>query len=106
MDNKSEIVKLEVVEDILTKKGYKYYDSSNVLKKFMTNGKIDVVISRIFCANAEKQFNPAYYCNKYNDLFITPDGYVNICRKKTEEISILKEIKNKDEKELLKKMCV
>lgn len=103
-DNKSEIVKLEFVEDILIKNGYKYYDSSNVSKKFMTNGKIDVVMSRIFCANAEKQFNPAYYCNKYNDLFITPDGYVNICRKKTEEISILKEIKNRDEKGLLKKM--
>lgn len=102
--NKDDIVKLEFVEDILIKWGYKYYDSSNISKKFMTNGKVDVIMSRIFCANAEKQFDPAYYCNKYNDLFITPDGHINICREKTEEISILKEIKNKDEKELLNKM--
>lgn len=103
-ENKEEIISLDFVENILLKKGYKYYESSNISKKFMTNGMIDVIMSRIFCANAEKQFNPAYYCNKYNDLFITPDGYVNICRKKTEEISILKEIKQRDEKGLIKKM--
>ena len=103
-DNKDEIVSLDFVENILSKKGYKYHETSNVSKKYMTNGKIDVILSRIFCANAEKQFNPAYYCNKYNDLFITPDGYVNICRKKTEEISILEEIKNRDEKGLIEKL--
>lgn len=103
-ENKEEIVKLEFVEDILIKNNYKYYESSNVAKKYMTNGKIDVVLSRIFCANAEKQFNPAFYCNKYNDLFITPDGYINICRKRTDEISILKEVKERNRKGLIKKM--
>ncbi len=103
-ENKEEIVKLEFVEDILQKNNYKYYEDSNISKKYMTNGKIDVVMSRIFCANAEKQFNPAYYCNKYNDLFITPDGYINICRKRTDEISILKEIKNRNREGLVKKM--
>ena len=101
---KEEIVKLEFVEEILIKNNYKYYESSNVAKKFMTNGKIDVVLSRIFCANAEKQFNPTYYCNKYNDLFITPDGYINICRKRTDEVSILKEVKERNQKGLIKKM--
>lgn len=103
-DNKEEIVKLEFVEEILAKNNYKYYESSNVAKKYMTNGKIDVVLSRIFCANAEKQFNPSYYCNKHNDLFITPDGYINVCRKMTDEISILKEVKERNKKGLIKKM--
>jgi len=103
-DKKEDIVKLEFVEEILQENNYKYYESSNIAKKYMTNGKIDVVLSRIFCANAEKHFNPAYYCNKYNDLFITPDGYINICRKRTDEISILKEVKDRNRKGLLKKM--
>lgn len=103
-ENKSEIVKLEFVEEILTRNSYKYYESSNISKKYMTNGKIDVVMSRIFCANAEKQFNPSYYCNKYNDLFITPDGFINICRKRSDEISIIKEIKERDRKGLINKM--
>ena len=103
-DKKEDIVKLEFVEEILQENNYKYYESSNVAKKYMTNGKIDVVLSRIFCANAEKHFNPAYYCNKYNDLFITPDGYINICRKRTDEISILKEVKDRNRKGLLKKI--
>ena len=56
---KEDIVKLEFVEEILLKNNYKYYESSNVSKKYMTNGKTDVVMSRIFCANAEKHFEPA-----------------------------------------------
>ena len=103
-DNKEDIVSLDLIEKILLDEGYKYYEYSNIFKKLLTNGKIDVILSRIFCANAEKQINPAYYCNKYNDLFITSDGYVNICRKKTEEISILNEIKNRDREGLVKKM--
>lgn len=103
-ENKEEIVKLEYAEEILIRNNYKYYESSNVAKKYMTNGKIDVVLSRIFCANAEKQFNPAFYCNKYNDLFITPDGYINICRNRTDEISILKEVKERNREGLIKKM--
>lgn len=101
---KEDIVKLEFVEDILLKNNYKYYHSSNVSKKYMTNGKIDVVMSRIFCANAEKHFEPAYYCNKYNDLFVTPDGYVNICREKNDKISILNEVKKRDKEGLIRKM--
>lgn len=103
-DNENEIVKLEYLEKILVDENYRYKEGSNVSKKYMTNGKVDIVLSRIFCANAKKQFNPAYYCNKYNDLFITPDGYINICRERTKEISIVNEIKNRDEKGLIEKM--
>ena len=42
---KEDIVKLEFVEEILLKNNYKYYESSNVSKKYMTNGKTDVVMS-------------------------------------------------------------
>ena len=103
-ENKEEIVKLEFVEEILIKNNYKYYESSNIAKKYMTNGRIDVVLSRIFCANAEKQFNPVFYCNKYNDLFITPDGYINVCRNRTDEISILREVKERDKAGLISKI--
>lgn len=101
---KEDIVKLEFVEEILLKHNFKYYETSNISKKYMTNGETDVVMSRIFCANAEKHFEPAYYCNKYNDLFVTPDGYVNICREKNAEISILNEVKKRDKEGLIKKM--
>ena len=105
-NKKEEIVKVEFVEEILLKNNYKYYDTSNIWKKYLTNGKTDVIISRIFCANAEKHFEPEYYCNKYNDLFVTPDGYINICRKRNDDICILNEIKRRDREGLIKKMDV
>lgn len=103
-ENKEDIVKLEFVEKLLEKENYKYYESSNVSKKYLTDGEIDVILSRIFCANAERQFNPAYYCNKHNDLFVTPDGYINICREKNNEISIMDEIKKRDKEGVIRKM--
>jgi dTDP-4-amino-4,6-dideoxygalactose transaminase/molybdenum cofactor biosynthesis enzyme MoaA len=103
-DNVEDIVKLEFVENILLNLGYRYYESSMISKKVLTDGITDVVLSRVFCANAQNQVNPTSYCNKNNDLFITPDGYINICRKGENEISIVEEIKQKNRDALIEKI--
>jgi len=98
------IVKLEFVENILLDRGFRYYESSDNSKKTLTDRITTVVLSRTFCANAQNQLDPVGYCNKNNDLFITPDGYINICRKGKNEISIVEEVKNRNRTMLVEKI--
>jgi dTDP-4-amino-4,6-dideoxygalactose transaminase/molybdenum cofactor biosynthesis enzyme MoaA len=104
-DKIENMVKLEIVENILLKLNFRYYDErSGISKKTLTDGATDVILSRTFCANAQSRVNPAFFCNKYNDLFITPDGYINVCRKGKNEISIVEEVKNKNKQALVEKI--
>ncbi len=105
-DAEDEIVKLADVAIILKKLGFKHKNISNISKQVLTNGKIDIIISRIFCANAIDQHDPEDYCNKYNDLFITPEGYVNICRQNKDDIKIYSEIKDRNKSKLVEKINI
>lgn len=46
------------------------------------------------------------FCNKNNDVFITPDGNAKVCRMKQDEIQLLDDIKNKNERELSNKLSL
>ncbi len=102
--NDEEMVSIYDVATILNKIGFKYKDICNVSKQELTDGETTIVLSRIFCANAVLQIDPEKYCNKYNDLFITPEGSINICRNSKEDIPIYDEIKNRDSVALIKKI--
>lgn len=52
---------------------------------------------------ATDYYNPNSFCNANNDLFITPDGKIKMCRNNTTTIDILNEIKNKDANKLKQK---
>lgn len=101
--NKKEIVEIDEISQKLKNIGFKYKDVCNIAKQELTDGEVTVILSRIFCANAISQIQPEEYCNKYNDFFITPEGNINICRNAKEDISIYKEIKNRDKQNLIKK---
>lgn len=84
--------------------GYKYEDISNVSKQELSDGETKIILSRIFCANALLQIEPEKYCNRYNDFFVSPAGKINICRNGKEDIDILKEVKDRNTEELIKKL--
>lgn len=101
-----DMVSVYDIATMLNKMGFKYKDICNVSKQELTDGETTIVLSRIFCANAILQIDPEKYCNKYNDLFITPEGNINICRNSKEDIPIYEEIKNRDTQALIKKIDV
>lgn len=103
-EKKEDIVDINEIASKLAKIGFKYKDISNISKQELTDGETLVVLSRIFCSNATLQINPEKYCNKYNDPFITPEGKINICRNSKEDILIYKEIKERNNIGLIKKM--
>ena len=49
-------------------------------------------LSKIFCAAASNRYDPNEYCNEYNDLFVSPDGKIKLCRYLEEEVDIIKEM--------------
>lgn len=99
-----DMVNIFQIAEMLNSLGFKYKDISNISKQELTDGETTVVLSRIFCANAILQIDPEKYCNKYNDLFITPEGNINICRNSKEDIPIYDAMKNKDTDGLIKKL--
>lgn len=103
---KTNIIELNFVEKILSKNKYLYLEKNIPTKKYFTNGKNEIVLTRIFCANAEKQENPQVYCKMYNDLFLTPSGDVEMCRNKNEVFSLYQEIVDRDEENLIKKIMI
>lgn len=104
-EDKNEIVKLNDIQNALYDKGFKL-KSQDLFKNTLTNGKIDIVLSKIFCAMATEYYAPNNFCNANNDIFITPDGKIKMCRYSNATISILEEIKNRDTKALKEKFVM
>lgn len=104
-ENKEEIVKLEDIQNVFFEKGFKLKEQ-DVFKNILTNGKIDVVLSKIFCAMASKYYDPNTFCNANNDIFVTPDGKVKICRYNNSIIDVLEEIKTRNKKKLKEKFLL
>lgn len=102
--NKDQIVSIEEIANVLRDIGFKHRDISNISKQELTDGETLVVLSRIFCSNANMQHDPESYCHNYNDLFITPEGKINICRESKDDIDIYNEIKTRNKNELVKKI--
>ena len=100
--NKKEIVPLNQIQNILFTKGFKLKEQ-DLFKNILTDGDIDIILSKIFCAMATDYYNPNSFCNANNDLFITPDGKIKMCRNNTTTIDILNEIKNKDANKIKQK---
>lgn len=88
-------ISLEYLRQFLTKRGFeKIYSLTR--KERYSNGKVIVGLIKIFCAKACEMSSPAEYCNKYNDLFVSPDGKIKPCRNNELEVDILKAIKARD----------
>lgn len=103
-ENKNEIVPLNEIQSCLIEKGFKL-KSQDLFKNTLTDGQTNIVLSKIFCAMANDYFSPTTFCNN-NDIFITPDGKIKLCRYSEVTIDILNEIKNRDQKMLKRKFLM
>lgn len=56
-----------------------------------------IVTERCFCAEAYYTKDPKTFCQKNNDLFVTSEGAVTLCRNTNDQISLLTDIKERDD---------
>ena len=94
-EDKNSIVSLEEIKTNFLEFGFKVLEEYNH-KIVLYNGKTKIILSKIFCAAASNRYDPNEYCNEYNDLFVSPDGKIKLCRYLEEEVDIINEIKNRD----------
>lgn len=93
--DQTEIVTSNEIKNIFLTFNFKVFEEYNH-KIVLFDGQTKIIISKIFCAAANNRYNPNDYCNQHNDLFLSPDGKIKLCRYLDEEVSILEEIKNRD----------
>ena len=100
MGNTSVVDKLQ---SILYENNYNLIQEEH-RKATFSNKIISVTLSKLTCTKAKETSNPKEYCNKFNDIFVAPDGTISLCMNSKEEISILNEIKDQDDIKLIRKI--
>ena len=93
--NSPDFIPLSEIEDIIESFGFRVYNTLRN-KIFLTNSSVDVILQRCFCPFAKDVENPGKFCNEHNDLFILPNGKVQVCRQSSELIDLYDAIKNRD----------
>ncbi len=94
---------LEKLESILEDKGY-HFKKNISRKKIYSKDGFDVHITKIFCSSASEQENPAEYCKRENDIFITPEGFLKPCRNNDSQNNVRNETKQRNESKLVEKI--
>lgn len=101
--NKEEIVPIYEIKRDLIGLNFKVLEEYTH-KIVLFDGSTKIILSKIFCAAANDRYNPNSYCNSFNDLFVSPDGIIKLCRYLKQEVSIKDEVKNRDDEGLEKKI--
>lgn len=70
--------------------------NSNHRRTTLANKKVNITLTKIFCEIAQDYEEPSKFCKSYNDLFVSPDGNIKICRNIENIIKLGKEITNRD----------
>lgn len=76
--------------------------NENSRKSQLIKGASIITTERCFCAEAYYKDNPKTFCQRNNDLFVTSDGTVTLCRNTNDNVSLLTEIKGRDENGLIR----
>lgn len=112
-------IKIKFIELFLYSKDY-WYEVEKIKSKLLhlefikTNEYVrkikyekegsQIYIAKCFCNLKENTGYNGKHCNMYNDLFISPDGKIQLCRLQNREVDILQELKSRNENELFKKI--
>lgn len=88
-------VPLHEIQALLTVIGFEQTHATK-RKINLTNGVVTVALTRILCAQAMLEDDSEFYCKVNNDLFISPEGKIKLCRNAEDEIDILPAIKARD----------
>ena len=100
-DNK--FIEIEKIEEKIKQLGYKLIKKS-FRKKQYTNNNHNIFIQKCTCNIVSKAKDRALSCQQNNDIYITQDGKIHLCRKSNETIDIYNFIINKDENKILNTM--
>ncbi len=87
---------LSAVEDILMQQHFEKVRSNERQTIYSKDNAMTAVVTRIFCAHAERSQNPAEYCRANQDLFITPGLGIKTCMNTTEGIPIFEAVHSRD----------
>lgn len=98
--NAKEFVPIHTLEPILKKLGF-YIVKSEFRKNIYTNKKQIITLTRCTCSVVCDKANKKEACKNNNDLYITLDGKISLCRKIEDEIDILVQTKDKNNEELI-----
>lgn len=101
---KENFVPLEFLHEYLVETGFVNADLDTRKDKFVNQNNCTVYTTKCLCSKAMDYDYPSDFCNKNNDLFLTQDGVINLCRETEEAISIFEEVKNRQEDLLQKKL--
>jgi len=102
-DNMGDTSILDKLESILRKSKYELIHKDHRKANF-SNNDIDITLSKLTCTKAKETSNPKEYGNKFNDIFVAPDGTISLCMNSKVEISILDEVKSRDDIKLIKRI--
>lgn len=95
--NCKDFMVIEELEDFLLGNGHRILETNDKKTKFSNTKNNYIYIMKCFCSKALDFESPSEFCNKNNDVFITPDGNAKVCRLRKDEINLLNDIKNRDE---------
>lgn len=93
--NSEGFVSLEYLRSYLINRGFEKIPSLTRKEKY-SNGKVIVGLIKIFCAKACETASPSDYCNRYNELFVSPDGKIKPCRNNKFEVDVLDAVKSRN----------
>lgn len=91
------------VEPLIKQIGYKKVKNS-FRKTLYSNGSHNVYLQRCTCSIVAEQKEKTGICKENNDIYISQDGKINLCRSKNETVDLYEVIKNRDDNELANKI--
>lgn len=104
--NCKDYLPIENLQEFLLSKGHVILQTNDRKTEFSNSGKSRIYTMKCYCSRAIDFESASEFCNKNNDVFITPDGNAKVCRMKQDEIQLLDDIKNKNERELSNKLSL
>lgn len=100
----NENIVIEKLHEDLLKDNHQMLQQGKRKNKFSNSEKSFIYTTKCLCSRALDYDSPSEFCNKNNDLFIAQDGTIQLCRLIKNEINIIEELKNRDNKNLTKKL--
>lgn len=91
------------IEPLIKQMGYKNIKDS-FRKKLFSNGIHNIFLQRCTCSIISEQSDKTELCKEHNDLYISQDGKVNLCRAANDTIDLYYSIKERDDNELASKI--
>lgn len=91
------------IEPLIKQMGYKNIKDS-FRKKLFSNGIHNIFLQRCTCSIISEQSDKTELCKEHNDLYISQDGKVNLCRATNDTIDLYYSIKERDDNELASKI--